>query len=143
MIWLNRIQIPAKTEHLQSVRSFIEKAVRKAGITEERAHPFLMAVDEAIANIALYGYPDDERQKKDHYKIKVCYRLKKNVLEVIVEDKSFHYNPLENICMKPEDSIDSMSTRGRGLYAIQNFPDEVCDHALKKGNRLILRIYRS
>lgn len=125
---------------IPSVPDFIERSINyilSKINTFDRIHPHLtgirMALSEAMANAIEHGNRFDPHK---HLQLQVIIRPDRLLISVADEGAGYNY---KNIPNNIEELNKSFSTRGRGLFFIQKFMDEV--KFIHPGNIIVMVKY--
>jgi len=111
---------PAKLEHLEAMLDFILSQARFMGFSEKKISQIQLAAEEVLVNVINYAYPDKRGD------IEITLNTRDGVvLEVVVVDWGFAFNPLElpepDLCAELEDR----KIGGLGIYLLRKLMDEV------------------
>ncbi len=117
----NELIIPANTEKLYEVLSFVHSFLLDEGCPDKVLMRIEIAVEETFVNIAHYAY-----QKKDgEAVIRVEATDDPKAVRITFIDSGVPYNPLE----KPDPDIDIPAEKrpvgGLGIFMTKNIMDEV------------------
>ena len=127
------IAIRSHPRYLCLVRAVTARLGELSGLDEAATEQVKLAVDEACSNVIKYAYRGDTGRK-----IVVKFRLKKNALEVAIEDNGLKADPGS---IKGR-SLDDVRPGGLGIHFIRRVFDVFqFDEKKKNGNRLRLIKY--
>ncbi len=89
--------------------------------SEKFKHEVNLAVEEVVANIIMYAYPDE----KEH-RIKLHFEQYDSYLRITIKDDGKHYDWLKNNKeVDVQASIDEREIGGLGIHLLKNIMDEV------------------
>jgi serine/threonine-protein kinase RsbW len=106
-------------ESLSSIATLLEKHLRESGVGEKDIFEIGLAVDEACANIILYGY----KGREGGITISSCVRDQQ--VEVTISDRGTPFDPLS---VPPPDiaaDVDHRKIGGLGIHLIRSMTDQV------------------
>ncbi len=127
------LKLMAGRKDLAGMRAFIEKAAAGEGVDEEALADMLLAADEAVTNIILYGYKDQPG------KIQIEVSYNGGALIIIIRDWSPPFDP--NNVPTPDLSLplELRPLGGMGVHLMRSFTDEMSYHTSPgDGNTLTL-----
>ena len=127
-----QIALPAATESLRAIRSFVEDACSQAGLDDSARYDIKLAVDEACTNIVQHGYAG-----LDPGSMIVSLQYGTHKLVVRISDFGHPFEPSEPPKPDPETAL-SGKLGGIGLYFIYRSVDSVSYEATESGNTLTL-----
>ena len=114
------LQIPARTENLEYIRSFVANIAQKSGFCEDDIYKIELAVDEACSNVIKHAYKNG---KKNGIDIEIAVDGKK--LTIVITDHGVGFD-LNKILKKDMDKyIAEMKPGGLGIHLIRTLMDEV------------------
>jgi serine/threonine-protein kinase RsbW len=93
-----------------------------------------VALDEVLTNITEYAYTDNAE-----HKIHICFRLRDNVLEAVIEDDGAPFDPLAIPAPDVSAPLHQRRVGGVGIHFVRNLMDEVVYDRVGDRNRLVLR----
>jgi serine/threonine-protein kinase RsbW len=111
--------VVAAMENLAGIATMLEDHLRESGVGEKDIFEIGLAVDEACANIILYGYKDGEGS----IAIESCVR--DHQVEITISDQGTPFDPL---AVPPPDislDVDHRKIGGLGIHLIRNMTDHV------------------
>jgi anti-sigma regulatory factor (Ser/Thr protein kinase) len=93
-----------------------------------------LALEEAIANVIMYAYPEGERGT-----VEICLEKKENLLQTRISDAGMPFNPLQQPEAKLASSIEERPIGGLGIHLIKEIMDEVV-YQYKNGKNMLTMI---
>ena len=127
------ITVPSAPKYLRLIRDVTARLGVSEGLEEPVINTLKLAIDEACANIIKHAYKGDTGKK-----IRVQYRITKEVFEAVIEDSGKKVTPE---LLQGRD-LDDVRPGGLGIHFIKRAFDVVAyDEKKKKGNRLRLIKY--
>jgi anti-sigma regulatory factor (Ser/Thr protein kinase) len=127
-----QIALPAETNSLLTIRTFIEDACSQAGLDDQTSYDIKLAVDEACMNIVEHGYAG-----VDPGSIVVSLQYGARKLVVRITDFGHPFEPSEPPPPDPEAMLTG-EPGGIGLYFIYRSVDSVNYEATESCNTLTL-----
>jgi serine/threonine-protein kinase RsbW len=126
-----RAAVPAS---LQAIRDFIEDSCRQAGVERTAAHGFVLAVDEACANIVEHGYAG-----KEPGSIGISFDAEAGRIVVAITDRGRAFDPKDAPVPDLHSGWQERRVGGLGWHLVRQFVDEIhYDPDAGSGNRLTL-----
>jgi serine/threonine-protein kinase RsbW len=119
--------IPSRTEHLALVNRVAEEIAEQLSMTQDDRDAVATSVIEAATNAIQHGNRNDASKK-----VTIRFVVLPGRLEVTVKDQGSGFDPdAVDDPLKPENLLRE---RGRGVYLIRAFMDEVrFSHRDKQG----------
>ncbi|MBP1928385.1 serine/threonine-protein kinase RsbW [Methanolinea mesophila] len=111
--------VEAAMESLSEIAALLEDHLRESGVGEKDIFEIGLAVDEACANIILYGY----REGGGNISVSSCVR--NHQVEVTISDRGVPFDPLT---VPPPDiaaDVDHRKIGGLGIHLIRSMTDQV------------------
>ena len=124
----------ARLEDLAAVGSFIEKAIRPAGLNETTAYAIQLAVDEACSNIIEHAYQNQGG------KILCTCEVNPEAVTIILQDWGKPFTPTQ---INPPDyrkTATRNNFRGLGLFFIYRMMDEVKFETPPEGGNILTMV---
>ena len=128
-------RLPARIENLPHLVKPVVEAARRLGIAEDRCHDLELAVEESLANICSYAYPQEIGP------VQVTCLEKKDRLVILIEDQGTAF---DISAADPADLSADLSKRrigGLGIHLVISLMDEVHYQRAGDWNRLTLTLY--
>jgi serine/threonine-protein kinase RsbW len=128
------IVLPARIENLPRFIKPVMEVARNLSIGEDRCHDLELAVEESLANICSYAYPEASGQ------VQVTCAEQKDRLVVSIEDQGIAF---DMDSADPADLSADISTRrvgGLGIHLVRSLMDDVCYQRVNGWNRLELAL---
>ncbi|MEO1290544.1 MAG: ATP-binding protein [Chloroflexota bacterium] len=123
---------------LGSLRDFVSRAGRNAGLAPRAIYNLKLAIDEIATNIVMYAYPDST----DDDLITVTSRIHADRLEIILEDTGIPYDPRQHQPTTLDKPLETRELGGLGIYFAINSVDEFRYHYDEGYNRNYLTMFR-
>ncbi len=127
------LKVTAERKDLAGMRAFVENAAAGEFVDKEALADMLLAVNEDLTNIILYGYHD----RPGNIEIEVGYE--RDSLVVVIRDWAAPFDPSS---VPPPDLSIPLELRplgGMGVHMMRNFTDEMVYRPGPNGsNELVL-----
>ena len=130
MMTCRNFTVVAVMENLSGIATLLEEHLRESGVGEKDIFEIGLAVDEACANIILYGYQGDEGS----ITIESCVRDRQ--VEITISDQGTPFDPLS---VPPPDisaDLDHRKIGGLGIHLIRSMTDGVA-YRYRDGTNLL------
>ncbi|MDD3627698.1 MAG: ATP-binding protein [bacterium] len=119
----------SKFEYLRQVNELITKLFINTGLQSSEIFKLKLALHELGVNAIEHGNLDNEQKTVTIYYTLFKEKLK---IEIIDEGEGFEWNKLKN----PVESENIERDRGRGIFMVKNFMDEV--EFIEPGNHVVM-----
>jgi len=128
------LKIASDLENLASIRSFIDKASKEIGLSDEALSEIRLAVDEACSNIMIHGYKDSNGE------LEIVVDRGETSMVVTLSDNAPTFNPLQASDHPDFGSpLEERPLGGMGVFLVKQNTDTVEYRATPSGgNALIL-----
>jgi anti-sigma regulatory factor (Ser/Thr protein kinase) len=93
-----------------------------------------LALEEAIANVIMYAYPEGEKGT-----VEIFLEMKEGLLQTCISDSGTPFNPLQQPEAKLSNSIEERPIGGLGIHLIKEIMDEV-GYQHKDGKNMLTMI---
>jgi serine/threonine-protein kinase RsbW len=112
------IQIPALSENIRMIESFIDNAREKYHLNDDIYGNIMIAVTEAVNNAIKHGNQNNSRKN-----VSLALALEEGVIKFRVEDEGngFDYEHLPD----PTSPENLEKPGGRGIFLMKHLADEV------------------
>ncbi len=130
------LKITAELENLTEIHHFVETTAATLDLELTVSYDLQLAVDEAVTNIILYGYPGGEGN------IELEIEQKRDTLVVRLRDEATSFDPTT---IPPPDLSSPLEERalgGLGVYLIQQVMDEVIHRVTSSGGNELTLVKR-
>ncbi len=112
---LQELRFEARADQLQQVRNVVRAATELKGVTPEVVDLFVLAVDEACANVIKHGYGQD-------YRGDIILEILYSQGELIFRLTDFA-EPVDKGAIKPRD-LNDIRPGGLGVHLIREIMDD-------------------
>lgn len=133
---LYTLRIPSSTRYLQTVRRFVERHARAAGLSEEAIERLKLAVDEACTNIIKHAY-----KGRPDRPIDVAVLLEPDRFVVRIRDQGEAFDPTRYRAPDLRTLIRKRQGGGLGVRLIRQLMDEVTYRSQGRYNEVQLIKY--
>jgi serine/threonine-protein kinase RsbW len=122
-----RIEVPALTENIRMIESFIDNAREKFQLDDDIYGNIMIAVTEAVNNAIKHGSKSDKNKN-----VLLSLSLEETTIKFRVEDQGegFNFNNLPD----PTSPENLEKPGGRGIFLMKHLSDEV---DFKDGGRVV------
>ena len=122
-------ELAVKTEVLRDFRQELRQLLEEAGWHKKALDEFVLAVDEALVNVARHAYDGSEGA------VKIFFEDQPDRTMITIEDHGKKFDPTK----VPEPKLPRHEPGGLGVHFIRTIMDEfVYDGAFAEGNRLYM-----
>ena len=126
------IQIINDLIELRPMSAWLQKTCENLAVPESVAKDLDLCANEAIANIILYAYEDDEQ-----HQITIGLELKKDqALSLTIQDDGNPFDPFKAILSGPYDKIGDVQIGGMGIQLMRSLANE-CKYGRLNGKNII------
>ena len=131
------ITISADINQIETVITFVREQLFEANCPKDTISEMSVVVDEIMANIVNYAYPDG---KKGKCNITVCITEEDRLLSVTFADRGIPYDPTKKedpaVIFKEDLTVDDVPNGGFGIYLVKQFTDQMI-YERKDGQNLL------
>jgi serine/threonine-protein kinase RsbW len=122
-----RIEVPALTENIRMIESFIDNAREKFQLDDDIYGNIMIAVTEAVNNAIKHGSKSDSNKN-----VQLSLSLEETTIKFRIEDQGegFNYDNLPD----PTSPENLEKPGGRGIFLMKHLSDEV---DFQEGGRVV------
>lgn len=128
------IQIINNLDELERLSEFIEELGETLSLSTETTMHINLALEEAISNIIMYAYPQEEE-----HEIYLKVNATKQQLIFLLTDNGLSFNPTDVPDVDLSLSAEERQIGGLGIFLIRSIMNEVSYQRLDGENRLIMK----
>lgn len=125
--------IENKVEQLSMLAGFVEEMCEELGLGAEMVFNLNLALEEAMTNIIMYAYPQDET-----HTIKLTAEKEGDKLSMLLEDSGIAFDPTEAPEADVTLSAEERPIGGLGIFLIRQIMDEVSYQRVDGKNMLTM-----
>ena len=114
----NQISIPSSLNYLKDVDDFMERKLKKCGLSESDLADVAISVTEAVTNAVIHGNKCDPRKR-----VTIILEIKKPDITIWVRDQGNGFDP-ESV-PSPVENNNVLKKVGRGIFILKSLMDEV------------------
>ena len=112
--------VPGRADQLDTIREFIGRVARRAGLDEQQVFRVQLSVDEACANVAEHAY---ENTQGGDIVLKCQWNDEK--LTITIQDFGEPFDPERVPPPSLDNNLESRTPGGLGLYFMYQMMDKV------------------
>ncbi len=128
------IQIINNLDELGRLSEFIEELGETLSLSTETTMHINLALEEAISNIIMYAYPQEEE-----HEIYLKVNAAKQQLIFLLTDNGLSFDPTDVPDVDLSLSAEERQIGGLGIFLIRSIMNEVSYQRLDGENRLIMK----
>ena len=128
------IIIRNRLAELPVVSRRLDEIAMANGLPRDVLADIQVAVDEVLANIITYGYPDGDSQE-----ISIQCRISNGIIEMQIEDSGQLFNPLSIKSPNRSAPLQEREPGGLGIHFVRSLMSEIAYTRVGNKNRLLLR----
>ena len=113
----NQIVVPSSLNYLAEVDKFVEKRLKKSGLTKSQLADIAISVTEAVTNAMLHGNKNDPKKK-----VRVDLDIKPSEVTITIQDQGNGFDP--DKVPNPTEG-DLIKVAGRGVFIYKALMDKV------------------
>jgi serine/threonine-protein kinase RsbW len=126
----NQISIPSSLDYLKEVDEFVEKRLKKIGLSESELADVAISVTEAVTNAVVHGNKNDQQKR-----VIVTLEIKEPEVVVWVKDQGEGFDP--DSVPSPVEKDNILKKVGRGIFILKSLMDDVDFEFESEGGTLI------
>jgi len=115
-----RLSLPPDLSYLRLAQMVIQETALKIGFTGDDLYQIDLAAEEAISNVMVHAFADQERENFDL----ICERAPLG-MKITIKEKGLPFDPGQIPDYHPAENIDQMSASGMGVFLMKEFMNEV------------------
>jgi len=115
-----KLNVPNRLENLALIGEFLEKSMKAHDIDDCRIYEISTAVDEAAANVILYGFPDGRQED-----VEIACTVSESSITVSIKDTGGPYDPTSAPAPDLSDDIENRHVGGLGVHFMKELMDEI------------------
>ena len=127
------LEVKARLESLPEIHRFVEQATSAFGLEPSDIHDIRLAVEEAVTNTIMHGYPGEGGQ------VEIELTREGQDLKAYLRDDGLTF---DSTSVPPPDltrPFEERASGGLGIYLMRQMVDEMHHHApAAGGNELVL-----
>lgn len=126
-------QMPARVESLHDLLTFITTEAKKKGFSEEARQRIELVAEEALVNVFVHGYAQNQGQ------VEVRYPASDDLaLTIEIRDAGVSFNPLSLADPDLQPDLAHRKVGGMGVFLIRKMTDGVSYRREGDNNILIM-----
>ena len=79
-----------------------------------------LVVEEAVANIINYGYPDGSEDE-----IEISFKISDKNIRIEIKDHGIEFDPTQVVEADTDGSVEERPIGGLGIFLVRQFTDEM------------------
>jgi anti-sigma regulatory factor (Ser/Thr protein kinase)/GNAT superfamily N-acetyltransferase len=115
-----RLSLPPDLSYLHLAQMVIREAAQQIGFTGDDLYQIDLASEEAISNVMVHAFADQERENFEL----ICERAPLG-MKITIKEKGLPFDPRQIPDYCPSVDIDKMSASGMGVFLMKKFMNEV------------------
>lgn len=115
-----RLSLPPDLSYLRLAQMVIRETALKIGFTGDDLYQIDLAAEEAISNVMVHAFADQERENFDL----ICERAPLG-MKITIKEKGLPFDPGQIPDYHPAENIDQMSASGMGVFLMKEYMNEV------------------
>lgn len=128
----DRLVLRSRLSDVAQIPTWVERLASRYNFSKDLQFAIDLCLEEAIANIIIYGYPGDENRP-----VNVCLTMAQDGDFIFsVEDEAPKFNPLEAPELPPLNPDEEIRVGGQGLRLLRRFAHSLEYEPTANGNRL-------
>ena len=112
------LSVAASLENLQKVRQYIGQAGKALGVNENALDDLLLVVDEAVTNVVIHGYGDNDGIVELHIE------AEGDAVIIRIRDQAETFDPINVNAPQLDTALEDRPFGGMGVFLIRKMTDE-------------------
>jgi len=112
------LSVNASLENLAEIRSYIDRAATRLGVSESALGDLRLVVDEAVTNVIQYGYADSEGVVEIHM------HAEEDAVVLSIRDRARRFDPAQVEAPQLHTALKDRPFGGMGIFLIREMTDE-------------------
>ena len=113
------LSVKASLDNLQLVREYITQAGNRLGVNDEAMGDLLLVVDEAVTNVVIHGYGDNEEGL-----VELHMEADGDAVIVRIRDRAETFDPIHVGSPQLDTALQDRPFGGMGIFLIRKMTDE-------------------
>lgn len=130
-----RLSIRNRLEDMQQLQPFVDRVAEIWGIDEQKRFRLNLALDEAVANVVKYAYPQGHDGN-----IELVAKRSSNQIIFILSDSGQPFDPTASVTVDTTLGIEERPIGGLGIHLIKQMMDQVSFQYIDNRNILTMRL---
>lgn len=130
-----RLSIRNRLEDMQQLQPFVDRVAEIWGIDEQKRFRLNLALDEAVANVVKYAYPQGHDGN-----IELVAKRSSNQIIFILSDSGQQFDPTASVTVDTTLGIEERPIGGLGIHLIKQMMDQVSFQYIDNRNILTMRL---
>lgn len=126
-------KMPARVESLHELLTFIRVEAKKRGFSESSMNRIELVAEEALVNVFLHGYAQNQGQVEVH-----CLVSDDPALTIEIHDTGVAFDPLSLADPDVQSDLTKRKIGGMGVFFIRKMTDKVAYRREGKNNILAM-----
>ena len=116
---------------MEKLEPFLNSFFEKKNLDMSRLPKMDLAMEEAVANVIMYAYPEGERGT-----VEISLELKEGHIQTCISDAGTPFDPLQQPEANLSSSIEERPIGGLGIHLIKEIMDKV-EYQYKDGKNML------
>ena len=116
---------------MEKLEPFLNSFFEKKNLDMSRLPKMDLALEEAVANVIMYAYPEGERGA-----VEISLEVKEGQVQTYISDAGIPFNPLQQPEAELSSSIEKRPVGGLGIHLIKEIMDKV-EYQYKDGKNML------
>jgi serine/threonine-protein kinase RsbW len=112
------LSVKASLDNLQKVRQYIDQAGANLGVNEEAMGDLRLVIDEAVTNVIIHGYGDDDGVVEIHME------AEGDAVVIRIRDHAETFDPSDVNAPQLDTALKDRPFGGMGIFLIRKMTDE-------------------
>jgi serine/threonine-protein kinase RsbW len=112
------LSVKANLDNLQKVRQYIDQAGANLGVNEEAMGDLRLVIDEAVTNVIIHGYGDDDGVVEIHME------AEGDAVVIRIRDHAETFDPSDVNAPQLDTALKDRPFGGMGIFLIRKMTDE-------------------
>jgi serine/threonine-protein kinase RsbW len=112
------LSVNASLDNLGEIRSYIDRAATRLGVSEKALGDLRLVVDEAVTNVIQYGYADSDGVVEIHM------HAEGDAVVLSIRDRARRFDPDQVKAPQLHTALKDRPFGGMGIFLIREMTDE-------------------
>lgn len=113
------LKVKASLDNLQETRSYVDRVGARLGVNEKALGDLRLAVDEAVTNVIIHGYGEDDGTFELHM------QGDGDAVVIRIRDRAKTFDPSEVRAPQLDTALKDRPFGGMGIFLMKKMMDEV------------------
>ena len=113
------LKIENNISSVKTLNKFVDNLCEENKFSEECSMQLKLVVEELVANIINYGYPDGKSDE-----IEISFKISEGKIHIEIKDHGVEFDPTKVVEVDTDSSLEQRPIGGLGIFLVRQFTDD-------------------